>query len=46
MLAANPGRIREIVPVNLAEDRTLSIRESVEFIALATRLRQLMEVGT
>jgi NitT/TauT family transport system ATP-binding protein len=46
MLAANPGRIREIVPVKLAEDRTLSIRESGEFIALATRLRQLMEVGT
>ena len=23
MLAANPGRVREIVPVNLPEDRTL-----------------------
>jgi NitT/TauT family transport system ATP-binding protein len=43
MLAANPGRIKEIIPVNLPEDRTLRVRESREFIALAAHLRGLME---
>jgi NitT/TauT family transport system ATP-binding protein len=43
MLAANPGRVKEIVPVNLAPDRTLRIRETPEFIALAAHLRNLME---
>ncbi len=44
VLASNPGRVREIVPVNLPEDRTLRIRESREFISLTVQLRQSMEV--
>ncbi|WP_207005536.1 ABC transporter ATP-binding protein [Trinickia mobilis] len=43
MLAANPGRVREIVPVNLPEDRTLDIRETREFVELAAYLRRVLE---
>ena len=43
MLAANPGRVREIVPVQLPEDRTLTIRETPEFVQLAAYLRRVLE---
>jgi NitT/TauT family transport system ATP-binding protein len=43
MLAANPGRIKEIVPVNLPADRALAIRETAPFVQLAARLRKLLE---
>ena len=44
MLAANPGRVQEIVPVNLPADRTLAIREAPEFVQLTARLRRILEV--
>jgi NitT/TauT family transport system ATP-binding protein len=43
MLAANPGRVRELVPVNLPEDRTLEIRETPEFVQLTAHLRRVLE---
>jgi NitT/TauT family transport system ATP-binding protein len=43
MLAANPGRVKEIVPVRLPENRTLDIREAPEFVALAAYLRRVLE---
>jgi len=43
MLAANPGRVREIVPVDLPEDRTLDIRETPEFVRLTAHLRRVLE---
>ena len=43
MLAANPGRVREIVPVQLPEGRTLTIRETPEFVQLAAYLRRVLE---
>lgn len=43
MLAANPGRVKEIVPVTLPEDRTLDIRETREFVGLAAHLRRVLE---
>jgi NitT/TauT family transport system ATP-binding protein len=43
MLAANPGRVREIVPVALPETRTLDIRETADFVALAAYLRRVLE---
>src|SRR6478672_13281692 len=43
VLAANPGRVREIVPVALPDDRRLAIRETVEFAQLAGRLRRVLE---
>jgi NitT/TauT family transport system ATP-binding protein len=44
MLAANPGRVQEIVPVDLPADRTLAIRETPEFVQLTARLRRILEV--
>jgi NitT/TauT family transport system ATP-binding protein len=43
MLAANPGRVREIVPVDLPDARDLAVRETPAFVALTARLRQLLE---
>ncbi|MFM0521212.1 MULTISPECIES: ABC transporter ATP-binding protein [Caballeronia] len=43
MLAANPGRVKEIVPVDLPEDRTLDIRETREFVELTAHLRRVLE---
>ena len=43
MLAANPGRVREIVPVKLPEERTLAVRDTVEFVELAAYLRRVLE---
>ena len=43
MLAAQPGRVREIISVDLPEPRHLAIRDTAEFGALAARLRTLLE---
>jgi NitT/TauT family transport system ATP-binding protein len=43
MLAARPGRVREIVPIDLPEPRHLAIRDTAEFGALAGRLRRILE---
>jgi NitT/TauT family transport system ATP-binding protein len=43
MMAANPGRVQAIVPVELPDERTLAIRESAPFVALAATLRRLLE---
>ncbi|HWK43808.1 MAG TPA: ABC transporter ATP-binding protein [Stellaceae bacterium] len=43
MLAARPGRVREIVPVDLPGPRRLAVRETPEFVALAARLRAILE---
>jgi NitT/TauT family transport system ATP-binding protein len=43
MLAANPGRVKEIIPVRLPENRTLDIRETPEFVELAAYLRRVLE---
>jgi NitT/TauT family transport system ATP-binding protein len=43
MMAANPGRVREIVPVDLPEVRTLAMRETPEFVRLTAHLRRVLE---
>jgi NitT/TauT family transport system ATP-binding protein len=43
MLAARPGRIREMIRVDLPEPRQLSIRDTATFGALAGRLRAVLE---
>jgi len=43
MLAARPGRVRELVPVDLPEPRHLSVRETPGFAALAAHLRAVLE---
>jgi NitT/TauT family transport system ATP-binding protein len=40
VLAANPGRVAAVVDVDLPRERTLAIRETPEFIRIASRLRQ------
>jgi NitT/TauT family transport system ATP-binding protein len=40
VLAANPGRVKEIVPIDLPRSRDLSIRESEPFMRIASRLRR------
>ncbi len=44
MMAANPGRVQEMVSVDLPEDRTLAIRETPQFVALTAYLRRVLEV--
>ncbi|HKX42867.1 MAG TPA: ABC transporter ATP-binding protein [Burkholderiaceae bacterium] len=43
VLAANPGRVREVVPVDLPEDRGLAARETPAFVQLTAHLRRVLE---
>ena len=43
MMAARPGRVREIVPVDLPEPRELAMRDTGDFAALTGRLRRILE---
>jgi len=43
MLAANPGRVKELVPTDLPADRRLDIRETPRFVELAAHLRRVLE---
>jgi NitT/TauT family transport system ATP-binding protein len=43
MLAARPGRVREIISVDLPEPRQLAIRDTAAFGALTARLRAVLE---
>jgi NitT/TauT family transport system ATP-binding protein len=45
VLAANPGRVREIVATDLPADRSLDVRETDRFVKLAARLRHLLRAG-
>ena len=43
MLAARPGRVRELVPVTLPTPRKLAMRETQQFVELAGHLRRVLE---
>ena len=43
MLAARPGRVRELVRVDLPEPRHLAMRETPRFVELAAHLRAVLE---
>src|SRR5215203_4758011 len=45
VLAANPGRVTELVAVDLPADRSLAIRETEPFVKLAARLRDALGRG-
>jgi NitT/TauT family transport system ATP-binding protein len=45
VLAANPGRVTELVDVDLPRDRCLAIRETPDFVAIAARLRAALGRG-
>ena len=42
-MAANPGRIVEIIAIDLPRPRTLDMRETPEFGRYAKHIRQLFE---
>jgi NitT/TauT family transport system ATP-binding protein len=42
VLAANPGRVREQVGIDLPRDRTLAIRETEPFNRIAAKMRDLL----
>jgi NitT/TauT family transport system ATP-binding protein len=42
VMSANPGRVREVVPIDLPRDRDLTVRETEPFVRIATRLRDLL----
>jgi NitT/TauT family transport system ATP-binding protein len=46
VMSANPGRVREIVPIDLPRDRDLRIRETEPFVRIAARLRDLLGRST
>lgn len=43
VLAAHPGRVRELVPIDLPHPRRLDVRDTPEFTAIAAHLRRLLE---
>ncbi|MDE0111278.1 MAG: ABC transporter ATP-binding protein [Albidovulum sp.] len=43
VLSAHPGRVLDYFAIDLPEDRKLGIRDSVEFVEITGRLRQLLE---
>jgi NitT/TauT family transport system ATP-binding protein len=42
VLAANPGRVREMVDIDLPATRDLAIRDSAEFVRIVAHLRALL----
>jgi NitT/TauT family transport system ATP-binding protein len=43
LMAARPGRVREIVPVPFPGPRYVALRETPEFVELAAHLRRVLE---
>lgn len=43
VLAANPGTVKEYMPVDLPFPRNLAMRDTLEFIEITARLRKLLE---
>ncbi|WP_460448408.1 ABC transporter ATP-binding protein [Alsobacter sp. SYSU BS001988] len=45
VMSPRPGRIHEIIPCDFPRDRTLDIRETPEFLAIANRVRHGLREG-
>ena len=43
VLSAQPGRVREYVDIGFAEPRSLSMRDTLEFVQVTAHLRSLLE---
>jgi NitT/TauT family transport system ATP-binding protein len=43
VLATNPGRVRELIEVDLPYPRPLQVRETTAFVRIAAQLRALLE---
>ena len=46
VLAANPGRVADLVDIDLPKDRDLKIRETEAFVRIASRLRDSLGRGS
>jgi NitT/TauT family transport system ATP-binding protein len=42
VMSPNPGRVRDIVPIDLPRDRDLRVRETEPFVRIAARLRAIL----
>jgi NitT/TauT family transport system ATP-binding protein len=45
VMSPRPGRIQDVIPCNLPGERSLDIRETPEFLAIAARVRQGLREG-
>ena len=45
VMSPRPGRIIDVIDCNLPADRTLGIRDSAEFLAIAQRVRNGLAAG-
>ncbi len=43
MLQANPGRVKQVLPIDLPRDRDIAMRDTPEFNQYCSRLRALLE---
>jgi len=43
VMSSRPGRVREIVPIDMPESRRLAMRESTRFVKIAAHLRAVLE---
>jgi NitT/TauT family transport system ATP-binding protein len=43
VMSPRPGRVRDILPIDLPRPRTLALRETAEFTAFSRRIRQHFE---
>jgi NitT/TauT family transport system ATP-binding protein len=42
VMSANPGQVRDVVPIDLPRGRDLAVRETEPFVRIAARLRDLL----
>jgi NitT/TauT family transport system ATP-binding protein len=45
VMSPRPGRIADVVPVDLARPRTVETREEPRFFELVTQVRELLRAG-
>ncbi|MCO5145645.1 MAG: ABC transporter ATP-binding protein [Aquamicrobium sp.] len=43
LLAARPGRVRDLISVDLPSPRRIAVRETPQFVSLVTKLRSVLE---
>ena len=43
VLSAHPGRVRKVIEIDLPEPRQLRMRDTLEFVTITARLRDLLE---
>jgi NitT/TauT family transport system ATP-binding protein len=46
VMSARPGRISDVIPVDLPQPRTAATREETRFFELVTRVREALHLGS